>query len=289
MSPPGTATAPTLGELLAEELDPSDPDNRDPEFIRRFAVPVLNAVRTYYFRAEAEGEELVPRDGAFIGVANHNGGPMLCDTWVMLSYWWSVFGVERPSYALVHDAPLRIPLLRNALVKLGALRASAENAASVLGRGAPLLIYPGGELDCLRSFWRRHQIDFHGRTGFVKLALRHGVPIVPIVNVGGHEVYVTLFSSERLATWTGLAALTRVKTLPVNLGLPWGIWMTGFVPFFPLPAKLVYKVGEPIDLGRDPDRAHDPAFVRRAYGRVTRTMQRMLDDLAGRRRFPILG
>src|SRR5262245_19992383 len=73
---------------------------------------------------------------------------------------------------MVHDAPLRVPLLRSFLIKkVGGLRASSENAEKVLGLGAPLLIYPGGELDCLKSFWRRHTVDFHGRTGFIELAL----------------------------------------------------------------------------------------------------------------------
>ena len=279
----------TLTELLKLDIDPSDPANRDPEFIRTIALPVLNAIRSYYFRWEAEGAEQVPSDGPFITVANHNGGPVLADAWVMLSYWWTVRGVENAGYALVHDAALSIPVVRNVLVKLGALRATAENAERVLEMGQPLLIYPGGELDCLKSFWRRHTIDFHGRTGFIKLALKHGVPILPVVNAGGHEVYLTLFSSQRLAEWTGIARLTRVKTLPVNLGLPWGLWATGFVPFLPLPAKLSYKVGEPIHVGHDPEAARRPDVVRDLYRKVTGIMQDMLDDLASRRRLPVIG
>jgi 1-acyl-sn-glycerol-3-phosphate acyltransferase len=276
-------------QFLDDDLDPSDLGNRDPAFIRDVALPLVAFVRRYYFRSEIEGTDRIPTAGSFIAVANHNGGPILADTWVMLSYWWSLFGVERGGYALVHDAPVRIPMLKSVLLRLGALRASAENATTVIRAGAPLLIYPGGELDCLKSFWRRHTIDFHGRTGFVRLALTHGVPIVPIVNVGGHEVFLTLFSSRRLAEWTGLARLTRVKTVPMNLGLPWGLWATGFVPFLPLPAKLQYRVGEPIDLGHDPEAAADRRVVQRAYARVTRTMQRMLDDLASRRRLPVFG
>src|SRR5262249_15485363 len=132
-----------------------------------------------------------------------------------------------------HDAALRVPLLRTFLVKVGGLRASPGNAEKVLGLGAPLLVYPGGELDCLKSFWRRHTVDFHGRTGFIEMALRLGVPILPVVNVGGHEVYFTVVSSQRLARWTGLSRLTRVKTVPLTLGLPWGIWLTGFMPYLP--------------------------------------------------------
>src|SRR5262249_27541825 len=63
-----------------------------------------------------------------------------------------------------------------------------------------------------------------------------GVPIVPVVNVGGHEVYFTVFSSQRLARWSGMSWLTRVKTVPLTLGLPWASGSRGFVPYLPLPA-----------------------------------------------------
>src|SRR5438093_369737 len=149
--------------------------------------------------------------------------------------------------------------------------------------------YFRAEIDGLKSFWRRHTIDFHGRTGFVRLALEHGVPILPVVDVGGHEVYITLLSSQRLARWTGMSRWTRVKTVPVNLGLPWGVWATGFLPYLPLPAKFVYRVGPPIDLGHDPDAARDERAVRSACDRVRGIREEMMDDLAERRRLPVFG
>ena len=156
-----------FADFLSHDVDPSKPAGRDPEFIRAVALPLLNALRTY-FRAEIEGVQNFPREGPFIAVANHNGGPLLPDCWVLASFWWFALGPERPAYAMVHDAPFRVPLLRSFLIKVGGLRASSENAEKVLGLGAPLLIYPGGELDCLKSFWRRHTVDFHGRTGFYR-------------------------------------------------------------------------------------------------------------------------
>lgn len=269
---------------------PSGPDlgRRDPDFIRQ-VLPVFRFLRDRYFRATFEGTDNLPADGRFIAVANHNGGPVLPDTWVMLSYWWDHFGPDRPGYALVHDAALNLPGLSELLWKVGAVPASRQSAEKVIAAKASLLIYPGGERDCLKSFWQRNVIDFHGRTSFVELALTHGVPILPVVNVGGHEVYFTLWSSERLARWTGIAQLTRVKTLPLQVGLPWGVWWSGFLPYLPLPAKFTYRVGEPIAVPHDPDMARNPRAVRRLYAKVTRVMQSMLDDLASRRTLPVFG
>jgi 1-acyl-sn-glycerol-3-phosphate acyltransferase len=190
---------------------------------------------------------------------------------------------------MVHDFPFRVPIVNNVLMKAGALPASQDNAHRVLKSGASVVCFPGGDLDCLRSFRERNRVDLHGNTGFVKLAFTYGVPIVPFVNIGGHEVYFTLFSGRRLAQWTGLETHTRVKAVPLIVGLPWGVWLTGFLPYLPLPSKLVYKVAEPIVVDRDPDRAHDPVAVERTYRLVVGVMQDMLDDLARRRQFPIIG
>ena len=281
--------ATAIQEMLRSELDPSDLGNRDPEFIREVALPVLSWLGEHYFRSELEGEEHLPREGPFIAVANHNGGPVLPDCWVMLSHWWSILGVDRPGYAMVHDAPLRIPILGNVLAKLGAIRGSADNAGKVLDMDGALLVYPGGEIDCLRPFSQRNRINFHGRIGFIKLAIERQVPIVPVVNAGGHEVYFTLLSSQRLARWSGIERLTRVKTVPLNIGLPWGIWLTGFLPYLPLPAKFQYRVGKPIHLRYRPSAAKDPDVLRRASIGISTTMQDMLDDLTRRRRFPVIG
>ena len=278
----------SLVGLLTERMDPSDLGNRDPEFIKAVA-PALDFLRLRYFRSVGEGMEHIPASGPFIAVGNHSGGPLLPDVWMMLPWWAMTIGPERPAYAMVHDFVFRVPLVNNFLMKVGALPANPRNAELALDAGAGVLIYPGGDLDCFRTFGDRNKINFYGRTGFIELAFKLGVPILPFVCVGGHEVYFTVFSSQRLARWTGLASLTRVKTLPMIVGVPWGVWFTGFVPYIPLPAKLSYKVGEPVYLERDPKLAHDREAVQHVYDRVTATMQTMADDLARRRRFPVIG
>lgn len=277
-----------IEELLRVQLDDSDPDARDVEFIARTGKPFCDWLSQRYFRVEIEGLEHVP-EPPFIAVAIHSGGALLADVWPILSAWWDRFPPEQPAYALVHDAAFRVPLVRNLLIKLGALRACTENAELALDRGAALMIFPGGDSDAQRSFWRRNTVDFKGRTGFIRLALRHGVPIVPVVNVGGAEVAFTVVSSRKLATWTGLRKAMRVDTLPITVGLPWGVWPTGFIPYLPLPSKIIYRIGPPIGFPQDERLAEHPQVLRHAYGEVVGTMQSMVDELAAQRRFPVLG
>jgi 1-acyl-sn-glycerol-3-phosphate acyltransferase len=278
-----------LDLMSGPDLDPDDLSGRDPQFIRKVGQPFCDWLRKSYFRAEVDGIEHVPRNGSFIAVANHSGGPLLPDVWLMVSYFWELFGVDSPSYALVHDAAFHVPVVRNLLVRIGALRASRRNAEKVLEAGGVLLITPGGDLEALRSFWVRNRLELGGRSTFVELALRYGVPVLPVVNVGAHEVYFTLFSSRTLAKLTGLERLTRVKTIPLNIGLPWGMWLTGFLPYLPLPAKVSFMVAEPVRFPKSALLAANGDAVQHGFVRISATMQGMLDRLAARRRFPVIG
>ncbi|MGH7895365.1 MAG: 1-acyl-sn-glycerol-3-phosphate acyltransferase [Candidatus Binatia bacterium] len=274
--------------LTEPGLDPTQVHHRDPEFIRA-VLPYLDALTTTYFRPEFEGIEHIPTSGPFIAAGNHNGGPVLADLWTMLVFWEQTIGPDFPVYCMVHDVAFRVRPAGNVFLKLGGIKACPQSAERVMRLRGGLLVYPGGELDCCRTFWDRNKIDLHGRTGFIKLAFTYGAPILPFVNIGGHETLITLFSSRRLAHWSGLEWLMRVKTIPVSLGLPWGLFATPFVPFFPLPAKFVYRAAAPIRVEHDPARANDEASVRAVYRRLSEVMQDMLSDLARRRRFPILG
>jgi 1-acyl-sn-glycerol-3-phosphate acyltransferase len=175
------------------------------------------------------------------------------------------------------------------LIKLGALRASWDNAEKVLDGGGVVLVFPGGDVEAMRSFRRRNRVDLRGRTGVARLALRHGVPVLPFVNVGGHEAYVVLTAGRRLARWTGLSRLTRVEALPIIAGLPWGIWPSGFLPYVPLPTKITYKAGPAMEFPHAPWLADNEDAVHRASRELQDRMQALVGELAERRRLPVLG
>ena len=150
--------------------------------------------------------------------------------------------------------------------------------------GAVVLVFPGGDYDSYRSTFSENKIDFGGRTGYVRTAIETGVPIVPMVSIGGQESQLFLARGDSLARRLGLTR-ARMEILPLSFGFPFGLSVI-FPPNLPLPTKIVTQVLEPIDVvaqfGEDPDVVEVDAHVRSV-------MQTALDRLAKKRRFPVLG
>src|SRR6202044_353452 len=138
----------------------------------------------------------------------------------------------------------------------GTVAASHDNARKAFDRGAPVLVYPGGDYETFRPAWHSDRIEFGGRKGFIRLAMERDVPIVPVVAVGGQETALFLTRGERAARLTGWAKLTRIKVLPVTLAPPCCSSVLALPPRLPLPAKVTIEVLPPIDLaerfGPDP-------------------------------------
>jgi 1-acyl-sn-glycerol-3-phosphate acyltransferase len=155
-----------------------------------------------------------------------------------------------------------------------------------LDRGAALLVYPGGDHETFRPSWESDRVDFAGRTGFVKLALEHGVPIVPVVSAGGQETALFLGQGRRLARALQLDRRFRLKVLPAAIGPPFGVTIMDLPGRYPLPAKIQVRVGKPIDLRRRLGQRPDPD---KGYDLATSTMQRTLTRLSNQRSLPVMG
>ena len=149
-----------------------------------------------------------------------------------------------------------------------------------------MLVYPGGDYEVHRPSWQGRHVDFGGRKGFLRLALEEGVPIVPVVSIGGQETALFLSRGERLAKGLALDRLFRLKVLPISIAPPWGINVGDMLGHLPLPAKITVEALPPIDLrrefGDDPD-------LDEVYDHLVRQMQETLDALAAERRWPVLG
>ena len=278
---------PSLLRRLADEVQnrlAADLDDRDPDFIREH-LPLAWLASSLWFRGEVRGMGRIPEDQPVLLVGNHSGGNITPDTIVFTLAFNAYFGVERPFYQLAHNLVLTSPV-GPFLKRFGTVAASHENARRALDCGAAVLVYPGGDWEVNRPSWEANRIDFAGRKGFIKLALEAGVPIVPVVSIGGQETAIFLTHGERLAKLLRLDRIFRLKTLPVNLSLPWIVNIGDFLGHLPLPAKITVQVMDPIDLperyGENPDRDE-------VYRDVTALMQDQLSELAAERRLPVLG
>ena len=208
---------------------------------------------------------------------------------VLLTAWWRERGEDERIYALFHHFLLGIPGVGALLRRAGAIDAGPIDAEAILRGDGILIDYPGGDYEVFRPWWERNRIEFGDRHGFVRLALRAQVPIVPAVSVGSHETLIVLSRGEHVARHLGLDRLFRIKVMPLVFGPPFGI-VPGGIPTWPLPAKITVELCEPIHWPTyGPDAAQDDAIVRQCYDEVTGTMQETLDRLAAQRRFPILG
>jgi 1-acyl-sn-glycerol-3-phosphate acyltransferase len=147
------------------------------------------------------------------------------------------------------------------------------------------MVFPGGDYDATRPTLAQNVIDFNGRTGYVRTAIDAGVPIVPVVSIGGQETQFFLTRGTWLAKRIGLIKrLTRSEIVPIAVGFPFGVTLGGVN--LALPSKIVTQVLPAIDItarfGEDPEIAEVDAYVRKV-------MQKALDRLAKQRRFPVLG
>src|SRR5829696_5755407 len=267
-----------------EDRMTADLDARDPDFIRE-QLPAAWLASSLWFRGEVRSLEQIPQEGPLLLVGNHSGGNMTPDTIVFTLAFNTFFGVERPFYQLAHSLVLTSPV-GPFLRKFGTVAASHENARKALDSDAAVLVYPGGDWEVNRPTWEANKIDFAGRKGFIRLALDAGVPIVPIVSVGGQETAIFLTHGDRLAKLLRLDKLLRLKTLPVNLLLPWILNIGDFLGHLPLPAKITVQVLEPIDLRERYGPAPD---IDRIYADITSLMQSKLNELAAERRLPVVG
>ncbi len=258
---------------------------RDPAYIER-TLPALRMTSKLYFRADVRGLQNIPLQGPVLLVGNHSGGTWIADTFIFSQHFYDRFGPERRFHQLAHDLVFKVPGLRALVERYGTVPASPENMATALEHDAALLVYPGGDHETFRPSWESDRVDFAGRTGFVKLALEHRVPIVPVVSAGGQETALFLGQGRRLAKALQLDQRFRLKVLPAALGPPFGVTVMDLPGRYPLPAKISIRVGKPMDLSKRLGARGDPE---EGYELVTSTMQRTLTRLSNQRTLPVIG
>jgi len=265
-------------------LDGWSLEDRNPAVLQH-QLPLIQWLYDHYFHVTTDGWEQVPTDETVMFVGSHNGGIAAPDMHMMLYDWCRRFGTERPLYGLmspkVWDA---FPSVARLATQMGAVQAHPKMAIAALNRGANIVVYPGGIQDVFRPYAQRHQIHFQQRKGFIKLALKKGVPIVPMISCGAHSSFIVLadiYPQMKMLHEQGMPWALGIdpEAFPLYLGLPWG-FSFGPLPHIPLPVQIHTRICPLIRFDRSGSKAaHDSHYVDECYERVRTQMQKALDRL----------
>ena len=271
---------------VADKAGDWELDDREPVWMERQKF-LFNPLMDFWFRMEVEGwERLPPPPALLVGV--HSGAPFVWDAWTVGFQWWRHFGEERILHGTAHDMLMAAPGVGGYFRKMGVLPAAADSMTGALAAGRDVALWPGGERDSLRTWSKRDEAVLAGRKGFIKLAIRSGVPIVPIATVGGPDSMPVLWQGRKLAQILQLDRVANLKLFPIALSAPWGI-SPAILPEIPLPTKIRTAFQEPVRFAVSPARAKDDAYVDKKYEEVRASIQKGMDTLARRRRLPLFG
>jgi len=205
------------------------------EHMRELARRLYDPVYRNWFRVEWEGLEKIPTDGGALLVANH-AAAIPSDAPVIMH------GIEtelnRPCYGLADNFFRTLPVLGTLWNRLGGLPAHPDNAYRLLhDQGQLVLVFPEGVKGPAKTYDERYQLRRFGRGGFVEIAMRAGVPVIPIAVVGAEESMPTLLRIPSIAKAFGLPYMPLTANMLVAGPL-------GAVLYFP--AKFKLKVLDPV-------------------------------------------
>jgi 1-acyl-sn-glycerol-3-phosphate acyltransferase len=248
-------------------------------------MPFYDWLYRYYFRVQTSGWEHIPKGKPVLLVGSHNGGLAAPDMHMFMYDWFRRFGPDRLAYGLMHPKAWTVfPQLAATASKLGAVQAHPKMAIAAFRRQASVLVFPGGAYDAFRPHWMRDRIYLANHKGFIKLALREQVPIVPLISWGAHDTLFILgdfYEQARQLNQWGMPWLLDVnpEVFPIYLGFPWGISL-GALPNIPLPAQIHTRVCPIITFDRyGRDVLADSDYIDQCYATVEAQMQSALDQL----------
>lgn len=176
-------------------------------------------------------------------------------------------------HGIIHSGFDRSPRARAFFDALGFVTGDGEGLRSAIARGEHVITLPGGTREGMRSARHRYRVDWGRRRGYLRLAARHGLPIIPVGASGVDDAYVGLVDGHQFGRRVGLP-----QGVPLWLGVgPLGLWPLS--P--PFPVRIRQLIGEPIMDAVGLDFSDDTA-VEAVHERVVGRVQALVDQARGR-------
>jgi 1-acyl-sn-glycerol-3-phosphate acyltransferase len=239
----------------------------DADLTEHAVLPLFRPLYEKWFRVEVNGVENIPDPGGALLVANHAGG-----LWALDAAMTAVaVHVEHPAGRYLRmlgaDLLFSLPGVGSLARKTGSTLACADDAERLLAGGELVGVWPEGFKGIGKPFRERYKLQRFGRGGFVRAAIKSGVPIIPVSIVGAEEIHPVLGNARTLAR------LFNLPYFPLTPTFPW----LGPLGLVPLPSKWYIEFGAPIHTeALAPEAAEDTAVVFDLADRVRETIQNTL-------------
>lgn len=200
----------------------------------------------HWFRVEAHGLEKIP-DGRVLLIGNH-GGQVAWDGFLLTLA--CLLDKEPPRLArgMGERFITNTPFLSALVARLGHVLGDPENCRRLLEAGEAIMVFPEGVRGISKTIWERYKLREFG-SGFVRLAVATGTPVVPIGIVGAEEAMPGIWDARPIAKPLGL------PSLPITPFFPW----LGPLGALPLPTKVSIYVDDPVVLAGEPEEPEDEA------------------------------
>jgi 1-acyl-sn-glycerol-3-phosphate acyltransferase len=231
-------------------------------------APLIDLSRPYL-----SGVETLPTDGRFLLVGNHTqfiGGEVL-----LIPHF-----VQRAIGARVRTlADRRIGgrpgLSRDLMTAYGGVVGAPDAARELMQNNETILVFPGGGREIAKFKGEEYQLNWTGRAGFSRVAVKNDYPIVPVGLVGGDDVYKSLFTRDSLAGRLSRAISTRLSG-DSDMAMP---AVRGVGPtLIPRPQRMYLRFGQPIETTR-PRGTSVEAWVASVKERTQESLEKILQEL----------
>lgn len=231
----------------------------------RFGLSKKALVRAYspmaylyrhYLKVTAFGMEHIPADGRALVVANHSGGIGADAAMILTSL---ILNDEAPrlGQGMAEYFLTRSPFASQAMTRLGHLTGLPEHGVQLLEDERLVVVFPEGARGAGKLYKDRYKLVRFG-TGFMRLALETGAPVIPCAFIGGEEAFPQLYHVK----W--LAKLVNGPFVPIAPQLI----------LFPLPVACQVYYGAPMHFEGD---GSEPDQVVRGYvDQVREAMTRLI-------------
>lgn len=193
----------------------------------------------HYFRVRTFGLENVP-EGSVMIVPNHSGQLPLDGMLIAIAFLYEA-DPPRLLRSMIEKWLPRLPFVGGYLQRCGQVVGDPQNGRRLLEQGQSVQVFPEGVRGSGKTWWKRYQLQRFG-TGFMRLALETGTPIVPTAVLGCEDTYPSMVDLKPLARLLGM------PYFPL-----WPQAVLGPLALAPIPIQVDLRFGEPLTFDCGPN------------------------------------